>query len=99
MRMATEAAQAFGAPGAIGGAAAPRCYWPVPGAIWRAWSAPPRPCTPLAGCTSWSAWADQDWRSLEIEALIGLARPGQGETALAEFEATLSPAWPVPGAV
>jgi DNA-binding CsgD family transcriptional regulator len=35
-----------------------------------------------------------DWRSLEIDALIGLARFGQAETALAELEAALSPAGP-----
>ena len=44
-----------------------------------------------------------DWRSLEIDALIGLARLGQAETALAELAAALSrPArrrswWPSPG--
>ena len=35
-----------------------------------------------------------DWRSLEINALIGLARLGQAEAALAELEAALSPASP-----
>jgi DNA-binding CsgD family transcriptional regulator/tetratricopeptide (TPR) repeat protein len=35
-----------------------------------------------------------DWRSLEIDALIGLARLGQAEKALAELEAALSPAGP-----
>ncbi len=35
-----------------------------------------------------------DWRSLEIDALIGLARLGQAETALAELAAALSPAGP-----
>ncbi len=35
-----------------------------------------------------------DWRSLEIDALIGLGRLGQAETALAELEAALSPAGP-----
>ena len=35
-----------------------------------------------------------DWRSLEIEALIGLGRLGQAETALAELEAALSRAGP-----
>ncbi len=34
------------------------------------------------------------WRILEIDALIGLARPAQAETALAELEAALSPAGP-----
>jgi len=33
-----------------------------------------------------------DWRILEIDALMGLGRPGQAETALAELEAFLSPA-------
>jgi DNA-binding CsgD family transcriptional regulator/tetratricopeptide (TPR) repeat protein len=35
-----------------------------------------------------------DWRSLEIEALIGLGRLGEAETALTELEAVLSPAGP-----
>ena len=35
-----------------------------------------------------------DWRSLEIDALIGLARFEQAETALAELETVLSPAGP-----
>ena len=35
-----------------------------------------------------------DWRILEIDALIGLGRLGQAETALAELEAALSPAGP-----
>ena len=35
-----------------------------------------------------------DWRSLEIDALIGLACFDQAETALAELEAVLSPAGP-----
>ncbi|HEY7429474.1 MAG TPA: AAA family ATPase [Streptosporangiaceae bacterium] len=35
-----------------------------------------------------------DWRSLEIDALIGLARLDQAETALAELEALLSRAGP-----
>jgi DNA-binding CsgD family transcriptional regulator len=35
-----------------------------------------------------------DWRSLEIDALIGLARFDEAETALAELEAVLSPAGP-----
>ena len=35
-----------------------------------------------------------DWRSLEIDALIGLGRLGKAETALAELEAALPPAGP-----
>jgi hypothetical protein len=35
-----------------------------------------------------------DWRSLETDALIGLGRLGDAETALAELEAALSPAGP-----
>ena len=35
-----------------------------------------------------------DWRSLEIDALIGLDRFGQAETALAQLEAVLAPAGP-----
>ena len=35
-----------------------------------------------------------DWRSLEIDALIGLGRLGQAETALAELDAALPPAGP-----
>ena len=38
--------------------------------------------------------ARYDWRFLEIGALIGLARLGQAETALAELEADLSPVGP-----
>ena len=35
-----------------------------------------------------------DWRSLEIDALIGLGRLGEAETALVELEAALAPAGP-----
>jgi DNA-binding CsgD family transcriptional regulator len=35
-----------------------------------------------------------DWRSLEIDALVGLGHLSHAETALAEFEAALSPAGP-----
>ena len=35
-----------------------------------------------------------DWRSLEIDALIGLGRLGKAETALAELDAALPPAGP-----
>ena len=38
--------------------------------------------------------AGYNWRSLEIDALIGLGRLGQAEAALAELEVALSPAGP-----
>ena len=94
VRMATEAGRASGDPEAI-----------TAGAIAQAFLATAR--GDLEGVADAAAAARAtgkaevvslqgryDWRSLEIDALIGLARLGQAETALAELEAALSPAGP-----
>ena len=94
VRQATEAGQASGDPEAI-----------TAGAIAQAFLATAR--GDLEGVADAAAAARAtgkaevvslqgryDWRSLEIDALIGLARLGQAETALAELEAALSPVGP-----
>ena len=94
VRLATEAGQASGDPEAI-----------IAGAIAQAFLAMAH--GDLEGVANAAAAARAtgkaevvslqgryDWRSLEIDALIGLARLGQAETALAELEAALSPASP-----
>ena len=94
VRLATEAGQASGDPEAI-----------IAGAIAQAFLAMAH--GDLEGVADAAAAARAtgkaevvslqgryDWRSLEIDALIGLARLGQAEAALAELEAALSPASP-----
>ena len=94
VRLATEAGQASGDPEAI-----------IAGAIAQAFLAMAH--GDLEGVADAAAAARAtgkaevvslqgryDWRSLEINALIGLARLGQAEAALAELEAALSPASP-----
>ena len=49
------------------------------------------------GRTKFPSLMPYDWRSLEIDALIGLGRLGQAETALAELDAVVSPAGPAVG--
>ena len=52
-----------------------------------------------AGNTQFLRRLPYDWRSLEIDALLGLGRLDEAETALAELEAVLSPAGPPSGLV
>ena len=101
-RMATEAAEATGAPRTIAAAAIAQAF----AAMARG---DPEGVTDAAAAVRAMGKAvvlsllPHDWRSLEIEALIGLGRLGQAETALAELEAALSragrrpPWWTPPG--
>ena len=92
-RMATEAGQATGAPRTIAAAAIAQAF----AAMARG---DPEGVTDAAAAVRAMGRAvvlsllPHDWRSLEIEALIGLGRLGQAETALAELEAALSRAGP-----
>jgi DNA-binding CsgD family transcriptional regulator/tetratricopeptide (TPR) repeat protein len=94
VRMTTEAAQATGDVRTVGAAATARASLARArgdlegvvdaAAVVRATGRP----------EFFSLLAGHHWRSVEIEALIGLGRLGQAETALAELEAALSPAGP-----
>ena len=92
-RLATEAGQATGAPRTIAAAAIAQAF----AAMARG---DPEGVTDAAAAVRAMGKAvvlsllPYDWRSLEIEALIGLGRLGQAETALAELEAALSRAGP-----
>ncbi len=94
VRMATEAAQAFGAPGAIIAAATARAFLATArGDLEDVISA-----AAAVRATDQAEFLHNlgrdNWRSLEIDALIGLGRLGEAETALAELETALSPAGP-----
>ena len=91
VRMATEAADALGAPGAAGAAAIARAFLAlarhdIEGVANAVAAVRAAGRSELLG--------RYDWRILEIDALIGLGRLGQAETALTELEAALSPAGP-----
>ena len=94
VRMATEAARAAGTAAAI-----------TTAAIARAFVATARGdlegVVDAAAAVRAAGWPEvlhymtrYDWRILEIDALIGLARLGLAEAALVELEAALSPAAP-----
>ena len=89
--MAAQAARVTGAPRAIGAAATARAFLAMArgdleGVTDAAAAVRATGKAQLPGCCPY------DWRSLEIEALIGLGRLGEAETALAELEAVLPPA-------
>jgi DNA-binding CsgD family transcriptional regulator len=94
VRLATEAARAFGAPEPIAAAATAqanlaRARGDLEGVVGaaaavRATGQPGPLGRPL----------HYDWRWLEVDALIGLGRLGQAAAALAEFEAVVSPEGP-----
>ena len=94
VRMATEAGQATGDPGAIVAAATARAFL----ATARGDLEGARRAAAAVRATGRAEFlrllSRYDWRSLEIDALIGLGRLGEAETALAELEAALSPAGP-----
>ena len=91
--MATQAARATGTPRAIGAAATAQAFLAMArgdlegvtgtGAAVRG-----------TGTAQLPGLLPHDWRSLEIEALLGLGRLGEAEGALAELEAALSPVGP-----
>ena len=93
VRMATEAAQAVGDMGAIGAAATARAFLASARGDLEGVADAAAALRAAGGAQFLSLQAGYNWRSLEIDALIGLARPGQAEKALAELEA-LSPAGP-----
>ena len=93
VRMATEAAQAWGAPAVIIEAATARAFLATArGDLEGVTDA--AAAVRATGIAEYGLMNRYDWRSLEIAALIGQGRFGQAETALAEFEAALSPADP-----
>jgi DNA-binding CsgD family transcriptional regulator/tetratricopeptide (TPR) repeat protein len=93
VRMATEAAQAFGAPVAIIAAAAARAFFAAArGDLQGVTEA--AAAVRATGIAEYGLVSRADWRSLEIAALIGQGRLGQAETALAELDAALAPAGP-----
>ncbi len=94
VRMAGEAAQTAGTPAAIAAAATARAFlamaWGDVEGVVNAAAA-----VRAAGRAEFVILLGRyHWRSLEIDALIGLGRLDQAETALAELEAALSPAGP-----
>ena len=94
VRMATQAAQAVGDPGPIGAAAIARAFLArargdLEGVVDAAAAV-----RATGRAQMLSLLTGHHWRSLEIDALIGLGSLGQAETALAELEASLSPAAP-----
>ena len=93
VRMATEAAQAVGDVGAVGAAATARAFLATARGDLEGVADAAAALRAAGGAQFLSLQAGYNWRSLEIDALIGLARPGQAEKALAELEA-LSPAGP-----
>ena len=95
VEMAAQAARATGAPGRDRrGRHRPRRSWPWPAAIWRASPSAAAAVRATGQAQLAEPRCRYDWRSLEIDALIGLGRLGEAETALAELEAALSPAGP-----
>ena len=98
VRMATEAAQAIGTAAAITAAAIARAFLAMARGDLEG-VADAAAAVRAAGRVQFvSLLGRYDWRSLEIDALIGLSRLDQAETALVELEAVLSPAGP-PSAV
>ena len=94
VRMATEAAQAFGAPGAIIAAATARAFLATARGDLEGVASAAAAVRGTDRAEFLHNLGRDNWRSLEIDALIGLGRLGQAGTALAELEAALSPAGP-----
>jgi len=93
VRMATEAAQAWGAPAGIIEAAAARGFLATArGDLEGVTDA--AAAVRATGIAEYGLMSRDDWRSLEVAALIGQGQLGQAERALAELEAALSPAGP-----
>ena len=90
VRMATDAAQAFGAPGAIVAAATARAFLAMARGDLEGVLDAAAAVRATDGAEYLHNLGRDNWRSLEIEALIGLGRLGEAETALVELEAVLS---------
>ena len=91
VEMAARAARVTGAQRAIGAAATAEAFLAMArgdleGVIGAA------AAVRATGTAQLPSLVPYDWRSLEIEALIGLRRLGEAEAALAELEAVLPPA-------
>ena len=93
VEMATEAARATGAPRAIGAAATAQAFLAMARGDLEGVAATAVAVRP-SGETQLPSLLPYDWRSLHVEALIGLGRLREAETALAELEAVLPPAGP-----
>ena len=94
VQMATEAAQAAGTAEAITAAAIARAFLAMARDDLEGVADAAAAVRATGKAELVSLFARYDWRFVEIGALIGLARLGQAETALAELEAALSPAGP-----
>ena len=93
VQMATVAGQAAGPPWAIAAAATARAFLAMARGDLEG-VADAAAAVHATGPVKFLTLHRYDWRPLEIDALIGLGRLDQAETALAELEADLSPAGP-----
>ena len=96
--MAAQAAQATGAPRALGAAATAQAFLAMARGDLDG-VADAAAALRATGRAQLPSLLPYGWRSLEIEALIGLGRLGEAEAALAELEAALPPAGPQSGLV
>ena len=94
VRIATEAAQAFGAAGAVTAASTARAFLASARGDLEGVADAAAALRATGRAELLSLLGHCDWRSLEIDALIGLGRLDQAETALAELETALSPDGP-----
>jgi DNA-binding CsgD family transcriptional regulator len=93
VQMAAEAAQAWGVTAAVIEAATARAFLAAArGDLEDVTDAAAG--VRVTGTAEMGLMSRDDWRSLEIAALIGQGRLGQAETALTEFEAALASAGP-----
>ncbi len=93
VEMATQAARTIGAPRATAAAATARAFLAMArGDLEGVTDA--AAAVRAMGRAQLPSLLPYGWRSLEIEALIGMGRLSQAGTALAELEAALSPAGP-----
>ncbi len=94
VRMTTEAAQATGDVGSVGAAAIARAFLAMARGDLDGAAGASAALRATGRAEFVTLLAGHHWRSVEIEALIGLGRLGQAEMALAELEAAPSPAGP-----
>ena len=98
VEMAIQAARATAAPRALAAAATAREVLATARGDLEG-AADAAAAVRATGNTQFLRLLPYDWRSLEIDALIGLGRLGEAETALAELEAALPPAGAASGPV
>ena len=98
VEMATQAARATAAPRALAAAASAREVLATARGDLEG-AADAAAAVRATGNTQFLRLLPYDWRSLEIDALIGLGRLDEAEMALAELEAFLSPAGAASGLV